>query len=203
MFHKPAGAKLQNVIGKLRDNRMENITSITDKYLTLLVDNDANKIVGRPQAEMLGPYKDPKAEWFSWLPIKSTVTDKELMDFEKKLGHLLPDSYKTFLKHKHFYNLYIDQAEFCRHPINIWQTSLSEMIFNGWPRDLLIEKGYIPFACWTDWGMLCFDTTKKTPNNDYPIILWDHERENEFEPFADNFEKLLIRLDQLDIESRT
>jgi hypothetical protein len=69
------------------------------------------------------------------------------------------------------------------------------MAFDGYPREFLIDQGYIPFADWSDWGMLCFDTNRRDTNYEYPIVLWDHERWDEYEPFSDNFSELLLKLD--------
>ena len=68
------------------------------------------------------------------------------------------------------------------------------MIFNEYPRELLLDKGKIPFANWSDWGLLCFDTNNKHTNNEYPIVLWDHEMFDEFEPKYINFEAMINEL---------
>lgn len=64
---------------------------------------------------------------------------------------------------------------------------------------MFIDKGIIPFAHWSDWGMLCFDASEDKPNNEYPIVLWDHETADQFEKKYENFEQML---EQLDIESK-
>lgn len=43
-----------------------------------------------------------------------------------------------------------------------------EMIFDVYPTEFLIEKGYVSFAEWSDWGLLCFDTNR---NNKITITL--------------------------------
>jgi hypothetical protein len=170
------------------------VYKIIDKHLQALIDSGINKTPKKIQTEMSDPNKDPKDEWRIWLPIKSTVTDEEIFDVEKIIGYKLPADYKFFLKYKHFYELYIDQASFGEHPINIWRSSLTNGIFDGYPRELLIDKGYIPFANWSDWGLLCFDATKKNTDN-YPIVLWDHEAFDHFQLISNDFESLIIHLD--------
>ncbi|MFD2562644.1 SMI1/KNR4 family protein [Aquimarina rubra] len=137
---------------------------------------------------------DKNQEWNNWFPIPSTVTDIELVELEKEIGHKLPESYKQFLKHKHFYDLYIGECSFCAHPINTWRAKIMEMIFDGYPAEDLIETGRIPFASWSDWGLLCFDTTTECLNNNYQIVLWDHEVYDEFEFQYVDFENMLVEL---------
>tara|TARA_R110001583_G_scaffold127391_2_gene278990 strand:- start:430 stop:669 length:240 start_codon:yes stop_codon:yes gene_type:complete len=71
-----------------------------------------------------------------------------------------------------------------------------KMIFNGYPSEDLIEKGRIPFANWSDWGLLCFDTTADCKNNNYPIVLWDHEVYDEFQIQYSDFENMITKLAQ-------
>ena len=169
---------------------------IIDEYLYELISIELNKLPGEIVPEMSDPNQDKNEEWKIWNPIQSKVTDEEIEEFESRLGHNLPESYKEFLKYKHFYELQIGECSFCEHPARIWRASLSEMIFDGYPREFLIDKGRIPFANWSDWGLLCFDTTVVNQNNDYSIVLWDHEMFEEFEPKYSNFENMIIELDK-------
>jgi hypothetical protein len=170
------------------------VYKIIDKHLKAILDSGINKTPQKIQTEMSDLNQEPEEEWRIWFPIDSKVTEEEIFDFEKTLGHKLPTDYKLFLKYKHFYELYIDQASFGEHPINSWRYSLNTMIFDGYPREFLIDKGYIPFANWSDWGLLCFDTTKNNTDN-YPIVLWDHEVFDGFQLIANDFESLIIYLD--------
>ena len=70
------------------------------------------------------------------------------------------------------------------------------MIFDGYPREYLIDKGYVPFADWSDWGLLCFDTNRNTNDHNYPIVLWDHEIADEVQDLYKNFYDLLVKLDE-------
>lgn len=169
---------------------------IIDKYLDELISIELNKLPGEIVPEMSDPNQDKNEEWRIWNPIQSRVTDEEIEEFESRLGYKLPESYKKFLKHKHFYELQIGECSFCEHPSGIWRASLSEMIFDGYPREFLIDTGRIPFANWSDWGLLCFDTTVENHNNDYSIVLWDHEVFDEFEPKYSNFNNMIIELDK-------
>ncbi|ATL49310.1 SMI1/KNR4 family protein [Chitinophaga caeni] len=172
------------------------IKKVIDTYLQECIDAGINNHPGEIEIEMKAPNQDPKEEWRMWLPIDSKVTDTEIESFEVQLGHKLPADYKVFLKHKHFYDLYISEATFCKHPVNKWRDHLKKMIFKGWPLEYLFDKGYIHFADWSDWGALCFDTNRNFANNDYPIILWDHDRPLEIQDVSQSFIDLIIKLDK-------
>ena len=174
----------------------EVIKSIIDKYLKKWVDKGLNKLPGQIEVEMSDPNQDKKEEWRIWFPIDSKVSDNEIDEIERKIGHKLPNDFKTFLKHKHFYNLHISDVSFCGHPINSWGEKFTKMIFDSYPTEYLIEKGYIPFADWSDWGLLCFDTNRSKENNNYPIVLWDHEVEDEVQEQFMDFYELMLCIDK-------
>ena len=71
-----------------------------------------------------------------------------------------------------------------------------ELIFEGYPREFLIDKGYLPIASWSDWGLLCFDTNTGDGSADYPVVLWDHDGARTVTPLYNNFTDLLRSLDQ-------
>lgn len=172
------------------------ITAIIDIYLDHLVETSLNNNVGRVEGEMADPTNNPSAEWQKWLPVESTVTRKDVQELEALIGHVLPQDYVAFLSHKHFYALYIYEASFCRHPVRTWKRELQEMIFNGYPREYLIDRGWVPFADWSDWGLLCFDTTQKQAGSDYPVVLWDHEVPDKITPQQPSFFQLMKQLDE-------
>jgi hypothetical protein len=174
----------------------QKIKDIIDTYLKKWIDIKLNKLPRRIETEMADPNQDKKEEWRIWYPIDSKVTDSEIEEFETQIGHKLPKDYKTFLKYKHFYQLHISEVTFCRHPVNTWRDEQIKMIFEGYPTAYIIEKGYLPFADWSDWGVLCFDTNRNNDNSNYPIVLWDHEIAEEVQDKYRNFYDLLTKLDE-------
>ncbi|SHL72101.1 SMI1 / KNR4 family (SUKH-1) [Chitinophaga jiangningensis] len=171
------------------------LQEIIDIHLQACIDNGLNIAYGEIESEMASPVQDSTKEYRKWLPIKSEITEDELQKFEEELGHKLPTDYKAFLQHKHFYELYISEASFCKHPVNKWNNYLKKMILDGWPHKYLIDKGYVHFADWSDWGALCFDTNRKTEDNNYPVVLWDHDRPLEIQEISQNFTSLILKLD--------
>ncbi|WP_347217920.1 SMI1/KNR4 family protein [Chryseobacterium sp.] len=164
------------------------IEEIVDRTLNFWIDHELNQLPCDIEAEMLAP-DQANEEWKFWLPIKSTITDAELQEFETETGFAFPDDFKTFLKHKHFYELQISEVSFCSLPVNTWRTSLREMMFETYSREFLFDKGYVPFAVYSDWGLLCFDT-----HNNNAIVRWDHEIEDSFEYQYKNFYELLTEI---------
>lgn len=174
----------------------QTIKNIINTYLIKWVDIGLNKLPVQIETEMSDPSQDKKDEWRIWLPIDSIITDDEIEEIEERIGYRLPVDYKTFLKYKHFYELHISEVSFCRHPVNTWRARLTEMIFDGYPTEYLIEKGYIPFADWSDWGLLCFDANRNQSDNNYPIVLWDHEIADDVQDQYKDFYELITKLDE-------
>jgi SMI1-KNR4 cell-wall len=173
----------------------KSIAAIIDAHLQRWLDNGLNSLPRKIEPEMADLNEPPDHEgWQKWYPIASTVLGTEIEYLENQLRYELPLSYKTFLKHKHFYELYISEARFSGHEIRNWRQHLIDMAFDGYPGEFLIDKGYIPFADWSDWGLLCFNANKECEDNEYPIVLWDHERWDHVEPFSENFHSLLLKL---------
>jgi hypothetical protein len=177
----------------------EKIKSIIDLHLKRWIDNGLNNLPAPIESEMIDPNQKTNDEWRTWFPIPSQVEDTDIIEIENRIGYSLPKDYITFLKHKHFYELHINEASFCSHPINSWKAEFFNMIYSGYPTEFLIDKGYIPFANWSDWGLLCFNTNEA--NNNYPIVLWDHEYADSVQEKAYSFYELIVQLDEEDHKS--
>lgn len=176
--------------------REQTIKNLIDIHLRKWVDMGINQLPVQIETEMSDLNQDMSEEWRTWFPVNSKITDEEINDIENRIGYEFPEDYKTFLKHKHFYELQISEISFCEHPVNSWRASLTEMIFDGYPKEFLIDKGYIPFANWSDWGMLCFDTNKNQNDKNYPIVLWDHELADEVQYQYEDFYDMIEKIDQ-------
>ena len=95
--------------------------------------------------------------------------------------------------YKHFYQLSIPDFAVNLH------THLPDENLDGFKEFLyeyepesLIEKGLIYFADFQDYGLLCFDSTEKRENNDYPIVYIDHEELSIKHHYANNFKEMLL-----------
>lgn len=177
----------------MKENKIQ---TIIDTYLAEWISLGINKRPGEIENDMADPAQEPGEEWRIWHPIPSRVTDDELRAFEEQIGHGLPQDFKLFLRHKHFYELNISAATFTAHPVNRWRYFQSEMMFNGYPREYLADKGLLAFASWSDWGLLCFDTNRNDGQSNYPVVQWDHELPHRFQNFAPDFYQALLQLDE-------
>jgi hypothetical protein len=130
--------------------------------------------------EMRDETRVVKRDWLPWKPIPSTVTEHDMHEVEGQIKLRYPDLYKELLCYKHFYDLSCEQEEqeisFFRHGIYEWKDRLLRAYFNSWEPSKLIGQGYLYFADYEDWGIICFDTNNQRPeDNDCPIVLIDHE----------------------------
>ncbi|UOQ55297.1 SMI1/KNR4 family protein [Hymenobacter cellulosivorans] len=116
-------------------------------------------------------------DWTPWKPIPSTVTNSDLQELEAQIHLPYPALYKEFLRYKHFYELWTEQEiNFFRHGIHEWKEELIRHYFQSGVPAKLIGQGYIYFADYSDWGIVCFDTRHQNPEDqDCPIVMIDHE----------------------------
>lgn len=127
--------------------------------------------------EMQDETKVADDDWIPWKPIPSTVTASDIQELEVRTNLRYPALYKEFLQYKHFYELWPEQEiNFFRHGIREWKEELFGRYFNSWDPAKLIGQGYIHFADYSDWGIVCFDTHHQNPqDHDCPVIMIDHE----------------------------
>jgi len=153
---------------------------------------DEKGILTRPDPrmpqEMIDETKGKKEDWTHWRAIKSTVTENDLLSLENEVGLRLPLSYKEFLKYKHFYSVHsINGFEPFEHIIYHWKETLQKKWFHPELKEYLLDQGFIWFGNHEDWGFLCFDANKSALENEYPIILIDHETIEAHQPRYKNF----------------
>lgn len=137
--------------------------------------------------------KEEKEDQVAWKPIDSLITDDEILELENELKFPLPESFKTYLKYKNFYELDVMSEVFLFDPLipNVWKEKILDSTFNGYPREFIYDRGLIPFGRYSDWGLTCFNTNKSTEGNEYEIVIWDHDVPFETEFRAVNFEIML------------
>ena len=113
----------------------------------------------------------------AWKEIPSTVSQDEIRELEQKTGFRYPELYVEFLRYKQFCELFpVAEITFFDHSIHQWKQVLIDRYYKSWLPEKLIGQGYIYFADYSDWGMVCFDTTEQNlEDNDCPIIMIDHE----------------------------
>jgi hypothetical protein len=158
---------------------MRSIEEIIDSSLDYWVSKELNSIPGDvPNIMRTG---ETSEDWVYWKPINSTISDNDIIEFETRLGFKLPAELVQILKHKHFIEIHVGDVEIFSMPSSGWQLSISQGLYGSWPSEFLIEKGYLPFAIYSDWGLLCFNLNEKSVEGIYPIYLWDHEDAERFQ----------------------
>ena len=91
---------------------------------------------------MIDETKPEKNGKHAWKTINSIVTDSEIEYIENKIGHKYPESYKYFLKYKHFYELAnLSSVWFFKHPSDKWKEELLNQFFEGWPKEDILDRG--------------------------------------------------------------
>lgn len=174
---------------------MEWLEKIVDETLAKMSKEDILMKVPDPDMpkEMFDSSVSCENDWKGWKAIKSVFNDSDLNRLERILGIKLPISYRYFLMYKHFYQLSIPDFAVNLH------THLPDENLDGFKEFLyeyepesLIEKGLIYFADFQDYGLLCFDSTEKRENNDYPIVYIDHEELSIKHHYANNFKEMLL-----------
>ena len=174
------------------------------KWLEKIIDDTLKKMaiegyeMKRPDPNMHKEMIDSEIavdnDWKGWKPISSKFNDSDLDSLEDMIGVKLPNSYRHFLKYKHFYSLSIPDHAVNIHsnlPSEDYLSEFKELFFKYYDSDLLIRKGYIYFADFQDYGLLCFDSNKTIENNEFPIVYIDHEELTEVHFYAENFQELL------------
>lgn len=174
---------------------MEWLENIVDESLRKMECEEV--LMKRPDPNMPSQMindKIPRADdWIGWKPIKSEVTDEELHSLESTIGIEFPKSFKYLLKYKHYYSLVLKDKAI--HLIsNIPERTLQGLelgLLENWYPKNLIELGYIYFAEFHDYGLLCFDSNFKEDDNEFPIVYFNQEDLSQAHPYAENFRDLL------------
>lgn len=130
--------------------------------------------------EMRDNTKSSDDDWIAWKAIESTVTNEEISLIEQLSGYKFPYSFKLFLQYKHFYKLLClsgspEVVSFFRHGIYEWKKEWTTYYKYDFVKQYLLPKGFLPFADYEDWGIICFDTNKAIYPQEYPIVMIDHD----------------------------
>ena len=174
---------------------MTSIPELIDAYLEEMRRSKFLFMTPDPKmpAEMIDASIPTDDDWTGWKPIRSTVTDADLDAFVKDIKYPLPQSFRRYLKHKHFYQLLLPDSAVClpRHVAGRTLSVLHDFVFDYFEPELLIGRGYIYFADFHDYGLLCFDANEVANDHEYPVVYIDHEDLQEVHKYAANFHDLL------------
>ena len=159
------------------------------------------KLPGWIPREMQDETKAATDDWLPWKSIDSAVSIDDIKDLEQKINLRYPALYTEFLRYKHFCELWpVADITFFRHNLDNWKKTLLNHYQKSWLPEKLIGRGYIYFADYSDWGIVCFDTTQQNSSDlDCPVIIIDHEllfdnpipQETLYSSFAEMIQRLL------------
>ncbi|MCB0479530.1 MAG: SMI1/KNR4 family protein [Crocinitomicaceae bacterium] len=167
---------------------------IIDESLSVMAKTDISMMTpGEVPKEMQDGSNKNDDGWRRWKPIDSIIEDSDIEKVEKEIGYPLPQSYREYLKYKHFIELRIpDRAVNLPGILPDKEINfLKELVFEMMEPELIIGRGYIYFADFNDYGLLCFDANEKVQNNEYRIVFIDHEDEEAVHLYANNFKELM------------
>lgn len=137
--------------------------------------------------EMRASEVDHDEELVAWKPIPSQLQSIDVAAVEAVLKTPLSPQFVELLGYKHFMELHLGDMWLFAHPLTGWQDVLLKQVFEGHPRELLFDKGFLPFAGWSDWGRYCFCLNQRSPSGEYAIHQWDHGDPDNFHFVAESF----------------
>ena len=166
-----------SIISSMTTTDIENVHQFIDANLETILLNDMMRLPGRTPLAMQDDTKTAIDDWLPWKPIESTVSTSDIEELEQEINLRYPKLYVEFLQYKHFCELWqVAEITFFRHEIDNWRQTLLNRYYDAWLPEQLIDKGYIHFADYSDWGIVCFDTNEQRSDDyDCPIIMIDHE----------------------------
>jgi hypothetical protein len=173
----------------------DDITRVVDKYFSIIEESGGPDFISEFIPEDMKDNTLPSGfEGIQrWKVIPSTVTDKQIQEYEKQLGLRLPDSYKFFVKYKNFIEMSLGEypVVFFKNLSTDWMETLLEQ--SQYYREHLEGRGLIPFADYSDVGVICFDSNASTGDDlEYPVVWLDHDDGfHQVIPLARNFTHLI------------
>jgi hypothetical protein len=152
------------------------IQIVVDKYFSFMDEIGGDRYITEfIPASMLNGQVEDDPDWSYWLPLKSAITTTELAALASFWQHPLPASYTFFLQQRYFMEMSLGgyRIGFFEHLPGSLELSFRKKIEEEY--DGLLERHYLPFARFSDFGVLCFDATQNSANNEYPVVMLDHE----------------------------
>lgn len=108
-----------------------------------------------------------------WKAIDSQISDEDIDKLEGELNVILPLSYKSYLKYKHFYEIFWDIDVFLYpKPIHSWDKILIEE--NQEMQEEILDEGYFAIGRYSDHGVIVLKLTDDE-NKEGGVFLFDCE----------------------------
>ena len=108
-----------------------------------------------------------------WKAIDSQISDEDIDKLEGELNVILPLSYKSYLKYKHFYEIFWDIDVFLNpKPKHSWDKILIEE--NQEMQEEILDEGYFAIGRYSDHGVIVLKLTDDE-NKEGGVFLFDCE----------------------------
>lgn len=146
---------------------------------SMSVPYDDNKVGDQPLKLMM---EHPQADGllleritpkqYPWKPVEGTITDTGIREVEQYYNIRLPESYKAYLKYKHFYTVFFQpDIRLYAKPADTWKQRLCEP--NDEMQKELLDQGYFAIGDFSDHGAICFklDDVVAEPR----VVMIDYE----------------------------
>jgi hypothetical protein len=171
----------------------ELVRAYVDRSFRWLERKSLNIWPGTPPKTMWAGDRNSEG-WRPWHLVPSTVTEADLDGLEAELGLQFPPIYRCFLEYMHFVDLAAFGLDFERHLPEEWQARLRDL-YRAFDPQRIVNIGLLPFGSerLADAGLVCFDTRRRRPDGDAPVVIWDHEwveTEKEIVPLYSSARKL-------------
>lgn len=165
------------------------VRNAIDSYLSMLLERGLNWYPAHvvPQ-DMRASEVDEEEGLVAWKPVPASFDKTDIAKLEAAIDAPLSHQFLGLLSYKHFLELHLGDMWLFAHPSRGWQDALYDQVFRGHPRELLFDKGFLPFAGWSDWGLYCFCLHEKNASGEYAVYQWDHDDPKEFVFIAHDFE---------------
>ena len=169
------------------------IQAAFDSYFAYLVEKKLDWLPVDVPKEMTVDGPDEE-DFIQWRPVMSRVTSADLTEAGRSLGVHFGPQYADVLQYKHFMQLEVGDLCFFAHPSEGWNEVLTAHVLRGHPRELLLNKGMLPFASCSDWGLYCFRLAEQLPSGEYAVYRWDHDDPQSFQPLGQDLYGTLLGL---------
>ena len=144
------------------------------RFVDVFVSTTASVAVGVPDDMRVGVANS--GGWATWKPVSSRISEPQLEALEAQIHMAFPPLFKALL---------LDRCLLMTDFVVRLPRTPSDAPLRELRRSLrLVEDdsyfsthGYLPFGDDSnDAGPVCFDTTRRLPDGDCPIVVVDHER---------------------------
>ena len=164
------------------------VYSAIDSYLSSIAEMGINWYPDHiVPVEMRSSDVDHDEGLVAWKPVASLVEDIDVEAVNSAVNAVLSPQFVKVLKYKNFMELHLGDMWFFAHPTRGWQDILIGKVFDGHPRELLFDKGFLPFAGCSDWGLYCFCLDQRHSDGEYVVYQWDHADPENFHMVAQSF----------------